>query len=75
MTTIHFKNGSTIEVAETTGENVRSKRGEEQIQLIKEYYSKPWLLLGGLYKEMPWYWKLKIRIACKFDDIKKRWFK
>lgn len=52
--TIHFKNGSTIEAIEPVGESVRSKRGEKQIEQMKNYYRKLWLLLGDVYDNLYW---------------------
>lgn len=71
---IEFENGSIIESIDSS-DNVRSKRGEEQLRLLRLYHEKPWLLLGDTYNDMPWYWKLKIRIVCKFYDIKRRCFR
>lgn len=38
MEQIEFQNGSKIETIETDDECTRSKRGQEQIQKISEYY-------------------------------------
>lgn len=38
MEQIEFENGSKIETIETDGECIKSKRGQEQIQKISEYY-------------------------------------
>ena len=38
MDKIEFENGSEIKIIDTDVANTRSKRGQEQLQEIKEYY-------------------------------------
>lgn len=68
--TIHFENGSKIEILPAK-ELKRSKRGEEQMkQIITRYRKSPYELpkytMGDIWNNLHWYQKLCYKIYCEW---------
>lgn len=57
---ITLENGSSIETIDSDSENIRSSRGEAQLQYYNQYLEeilKPF--------ELKWYQKLYLKVRCK----------
>lgn len=57
---IEMKNGSSIETIDLDTENIRSRRGEKQLQYYREYMEE---FLNSL--NLRWYQKLYIKLIYK----------
>ena len=69
MDKIEFENGSVIQSIDTDLENIRSKRGQNQIKQIREYYRhNPYKLIEYVYPNLKvsLYQKIMLKFAfCK----------
>lgn len=64
---IKFKNGNTIEVIDSN-EGIRSKRGEEYIKQMCEYYENNlWMFMEDMGIKLYWYQKAYLKFNCFFN--------
>ena len=62
---IELENGSIIETIDNVGNNVRSKKGQEQLNNMKS----AWDLIDNYYNNLPFHKKIITKIQWFFDDV------